>query len=227
MFDWSNPEHRLYHHGLDRGVLYKTSSDAVPWRGLVSFDETTVGGTTELYYRDGEVYMASVDPGDFSGQLTAMMYPDEFGECIGMPEAAPGLYVDNQRAKQFSLSYRTLVGNGSTGDLFGYQIHLVYNCLATIGVRGRRTIGSDTTPMQFTFDVACTPIKLSGYRPTAHYVIDTRGMDPLLVSNLERILYGISIAESGITEPITEPILEVSAARLPTPQELYDLMNAA
>lgn len=225
MFDWSNPEQRLYHHGLDRGVLYKTSADAVPWLGLVSFDEDTEGGTTEMYYRDGEVYMTSIDPGDFRGQLTAMMYPDEFGECVGMPETAPGLYVDNQRPKSFSLSYRTLVGSGSRGDLFGHQIHLVYNCLATIGTRNRRTVGSETTPMQFTFDVTCTPVKLPGYRPTAHYVIDTRGLDKDLVSSIERILYGVSMAEAGITEPITEPILEEADARLPTPQELYDLMH--
>lgn len=226
MFDWSNPEQRLYHHGLDRGVLYRPEADAVPWVGLVSFDETTEGGTTELYYRDGEIFTTTVDPGDFRGQLSALMYPDEFGECIGIPESAPGLYVDNQPAKRFSLSYRTLVGSGAHGDLFGYQIHLVYNCLATIGVRNRRTVNNITTPMEFSFDVVCTPVKLTGYRPTAHYVIDTRGMDTQMIANLEYILYGVSTEEAGITEPITEPILVQSAARLPTPQELYDFMMA-
>jgi len=95
--------------------------------------------------------------------------------------------------------------------MFGYQIHLVYNCMASIKQRQRRTIGSDVAPVEFNFDVVCTPVKLTGYRPTAHYAIDTRNLSPSVVTEIETILYGTT---DGITP-----------GRMPTPIELYELMN--
>jgi len=209
MIIWDDPDKRYYQHGLDRGVLYIQSLTApIPWNGLVGFDEGGEG-STELLYRDGVVYLADAEPGDFVGTITSIMYPDAFGECVGIPKATDGLYVDNQKPKQFDMSYRTLVGSGSKGDMFGYQLHLVYNCMANIGQRKRNTLGSDTTPVEFTFEVVCTPVKLPGYRPTAHYIIDTRGMSPSVISEIEGIMYGV-----GDTP-----------GRMPTPLELYELMN--
>jgi hypothetical protein len=60
--------------------------------------------------------------------------------------------------------------------------------------------------VEFKFDLVCTPVKLPGYRPTAHYVIDTRGMSPSTLTQLETLLYGDN-------------------ASMPTPTELYDIMN--
>lgn len=208
MITWDDPDKRYYQHGLDRGVLYIPTIDPVPWNGLISFDEGGEG-SSEMMYRDGVVYLGDAEPGDFVGKMTAIMYPDAFSACIGIAKATDGLYVDNQKPQRFNLSYRTLIGSGSRGDMFGYQIHLVYNCLATVGQRQRRTIGKDTAPIEFNFDVTCTPVKLAGYRPTAHYVIDTRGMSQSTIDSLEEILYGTA----------TTP------GRFPTPTELYDLMN--
>lgn len=220
---WGDPDERYYQHGLDRGVLYPITSEPVPWNGLVGFDESTEGGVTELYYRDGQIYLADAEPGDFRGQINAIMYPDVFNDHIGLVRATTGLYVDNQKQRPFHFAYRSLVGSGTRGDMFGYQIHLVYNCMATIGTRSRRTIGKDTVPMEFTFDLVCTPIRLPGYRPTAHYVIDTRGMDGLVVETLENILYG---ENDSMEEFIDEPVSEDVPARMPTPTELYDIMHA-
>lgn len=162
-----------------------------------------------MLYRDGVVFLADAEASDFTGKMTAIFFPDEFHECIGMPEATDGLYVDNQKPKRFGLSYRSLIGSGATGDLFGYQIHLVYNCMATIAPRTRQTIGADTAPVDFGFDIVCTPVKLAGYRPTAHYVIDTRNMGPSRISELENLLYGDGDVPG----------------ELPDPQVLYDLMH--
>lgn len=208
MITWNDPDKRYYHHGLDHGVLYPPEADAVAWNGLISFDEGE-GGSTEILYRDGVVYLADAEPGDFQGKLTAIAYPDAFAPCIGIPKAADGLYVDNQKPKRFHFSYRTLVGSGTRGDMFGYQLHLVYNCMATVEPRQRRSIGKDTAPVEFGFNVVCTPVKLQGYRPTAHYIIDTRGMSASIIAKIEGILYGVGAAPG----------------RMPAPEELYDLMN--
>lgn len=208
MITWDEPTKRYYQHGLDHGVLYIPGKDPLAWNGLINFDEGGPGNTV-LLYRDGVVYLADAEPGDHVGAITSMMYPDAFGACIGIPRTTDGLYADNQKPKPFSMSYRTLIGSGSAGDMFGYQLHLVYNCMATIGQRKRNTIGKETTPVEFTFDVVCTPVKLAGYRPTAHFIIDTRGLSKSTVTQVEEILYGTA----------TTP------GRMPTPTELFDIMN--
>jgi hypothetical protein len=209
MLQWDDPNKRFFAQGLDRGVLYIPGLDPIPWNGLMTFDEGDSPSAPTILYRDGVIYLADVDASDFSGNLTAMYYPDEFGVCLGIPQVTDGLFVDNQKPKRFGLSYRTLVGNGTSGDMFGYQIHLVYNCMASIGVRARASIGPNTTPTEFSFNIVCTPMKLPGYRPTAHYVIDTRNMSASKVAELEALLYG-----SGVTP-----------GSLPDPEVIFDLLN--
>lgn len=208
MITWDEPNKRYYQQGLDRGVLYIGSAAPIPWNGLQNFDEGSEG-TTELLYRDGKVFLADADASDFGGQLKSIMYPDQFGACIGIPKVADGFFVDNQKPKRFSMSYRTLVGSGTEGDMFGYQIHLVYNCMATIAPRSRQTLNGDANPVEFNFNVTCTPVKLPGYRPTAHYVIDTRGLSQSTIEEIEGILYGVG----------------ETPGRMPEPLELYEMLN--
>ena len=206
--EFNKPNDRYFITGLDRGVLYPRSATPVAWPGLTGLDEAG-GGTKTVLYRDGRIYYSDVEPGDFEGSLTCLFYPDEFAECAGIPHIGGGLLVDNQKPKQFDLSYRNLVGSGMTGDVFGYQIHLVYNATAAIGTRARRTRTNQPELMELTFDLTATPVKLPEMRPSAHYIVDTRYMSPASVASLEAILYG-----NGVSVP-----------RLPQPAELFDLLN--
>jgi hypothetical protein len=212
-FDGDSPDDLNYYDWT--GTPYASTSTsrlitnrAFPWNGLVSVDEGGEGGS-EILYRDGQIYLADVEPSDFLMSLQTIMYPDLFAECLGIPKVVDGFYVDNQKPKRFSMSYRSLVGSGTRGDMFGYQLHLVYNAMASIGQRKRNTIGSDTAPVEFNFDLACTPVKLAGFRPSAHYIIDTRFLDPATLATIEGILYGT----------------DTTVGRMPTPTELFDLMN--
>lgn len=221
MIEWDVADQRYFHHGIDRGVLYYgnsgitptieeplSSGGAVPWNGVTGFDESG-NGESSIYYIDGQIYMADVDATDFSGKLTAYGWPDEFAKCVGFPEATDGFFVDNQKPKRFAFSYRSLIGSGTAGDMFGYQIHLVYKALATVAAKNRQSINGSPGPMEFTFDMNCTPVAMPGFRPSAHYVIDTRHLSKSKVAQLEAILYGdVNVA-----------------ARMPTPAELYDLLN--
>lgn len=205
---WDALEERYYQTGVDRGVLYPDGKDPVPFNGLTGADELG-SAKSSILYRDGKVYLADMDPGDYEGSLYAFMWPESFSECLGIPEATDGLYVDNQKPKRFSLSYRSLIGSGTEGDLFGYQIHLIYNAFASIGARNRKTVNNTPAPMEFTFGLVATPVQLPGYRPSAHYIIDTRHLDAATIQSLEEILYGDGVSE----------------ARMPTPTELFDLLN--
>lgn len=202
LYKWSGTQSKSY------SGRYPNPGKGVPWNGLSSFDEGSAGETT-LYYRDGRIYLADVDPSDFQGKMTALYWPDEFAECLGIPKVVDGLYADNQKAKRFDMTYRTLCGSGMTGDLFGYQIHLLYNCMASYGSRNRKSKGSSTELTEFSFDIVCTPVKLTGLRPTAHYIIDTRGLGQSTVKAIEDILYGTASV----------------GGRMPSASELYDLLN--
>lgn len=208
MLEWGNIDERYFHHGCDRGVLYPDGLDPVVWNGITGVNESGNGSST-VYYIDGQIYLADMDPTDFSGSLTAFDFPDEFAACIGMPLVAEGLQLDNQKPKRFGLSYRTLVGSGATGDTFGYQIHLIYKCMASIASRQRRTVNNSPAPMEFSFDLVATPVRVLGFRPTAHFVIDTRYLTPDSVAELEGILYG-----DGVTP-----------GALPDPTALYEMLN--
>lgn len=207
LIEWGKADERYFHHGIDRGVAYVANQPPMPWNGIAGLDEAG-GGTHTILYRDGQVILSDVEPGDFEGSLTVYQYPDGLSGHLGIPQVAPGLFADNQRPKPFNLSYRSLVGSGTSGDMFGYQIHLVYNAIATFGVKSRRTLTDTPDMMVFTLDLKCTPIRVGPLRPSAHYIIDTRFLQPNVVLQLESILYG-----SG----------EIVGA-MPNPNQLYDLM---
>jgi hypothetical protein len=209
MLQWDKPNERYFEQGLDRGALYIGNAPPIPWNGLTGLDESADGGGSTLLYRDGVIYFAGVQPSDFKASITAIWFPDEFGVCIGAPLVTDGLIVSGQRPKPFSLSYRTLIGQGGRADPFGYQIHLVYNATASIGGRQHRSLSPDGKINEFSFDLVATPVKLPGYRPTAHYILDTRFMSQTTKDQLEGILYGTP----GVP------------GRMPTPSELYDLLE--
>jgi len=204
VISWDNPNDRLYQTGCDRGAIYFDDGSAVAWNGLTGVDETGTG-TASVLYRDGNIYYSDIDPSDFTATVKAFFWPDKFGRCLGIPEITDGLYVDNQKPRKFNMTYRNLIGSGGKGDRFGYQIHLIYNALANVGTRSRKTRTNQVQLDEFSFDIIATPVKMPGLRPSAHYIIDTRTMDKPTVKALEDILY--------------------SEGRLPEPQELYDLMN--
>ena len=176
--------------------------DPVPWNGITGVDEDS-NTSSAIYYVDGQIFLADLDPGDFTGSLSAFFWPDELSKCLGIPETADGLYVDNQSPKRFSFSYRTMIGSGDVGDMFGYQIHLIYNAMAQIRTRSRKTVNDNAAPMEFQFDLTATPVAMPGFRPSAHYIIDTRHLPAATLANLETILYGNTSMLGSMPDPAT------------------------
>lgn len=217
MIEWDKPDERYFSTGTDRGVFYpKGDAPAVPWNGIIGVTESGAGDTSVLY-RDGQIYYSDVEPGDYAGSLTAFFWPNEFSECLGMPEIAPGFYADYQKPKHFDLSYRSLIGSGARGDMFGYQIHLIYNAIASANQRSRKTM-TDTPAMdEFTFDLVATPKRIKGYRPTAHFVIDTRGLTEGQLEALENILY--------VGTPSIPDGPDAVPPQLPDPTWVYELLK--
>lgn len=184
---WGEPLDKSWQAGLDRGVLYPPNGPGVPWNGLISVDE---GGSQEksTYYVDGRKYLEMVTPREYSAQISAFTFPDEFYDLCGIVEAADGLLLDGQQPDRFGLSYRTGVTDG-TGAGY-YKIHLVYGVMATTSNAQHQTLSGSVEPETFQFDISAVPESVSGFRPTAHVILDTRHIDPLTIIEIEKMIYG-------------------------------------
>lgn len=197
---WSNLTDRLYETGLDRGVLYPKNGPAVPWNGLTGVDENS-GDAAVAYYVDGRPVLYLPKPKEFTATLKALTYPDEFSAMMGVAEATAGMYLDSQLGDAFDLSYRTLIGNGVDGTAFGYKIHLIYNASVSPAAISYETLSNDINPTQFAWDIQAVPVPVSGYRPTAHVIIDTRHIDSAKLADLEAILYGDDTLSPSMPDP--------------------------
>lgn len=204
---WGAPGERFYETGLDRGVLYPPLGPGVPWNGLVSVQEATSGGDPRSFYIDGVKYFNGASAEEFEATLEAYSCPVEFGFCDGTVSVLNGLFIGGQPRQNFGLSYRSLIGNELNGDNQEYKIHMVYNALAKPSDRVRKSFNETVEPSIFSWGITTTPPKIHGFRPTAHFVIDTRMTDSTRLSAIEDLLYG-----SAESQP-----------RLPTLIELFEM----
>jgi hypothetical protein len=174
------------------------------WNGLISVDEKDAGGNSESHFIDGIKYARTMESEEFEATLEAFSSPREFSACDGTKELLSGLFVDQQKRKQFGLSYRTNIGDAVLG-LVGYKIHLVYNAMAQPSSRKNMTLNENAEPMVLSWDITARPERFPGIRPSAHFVVDTTRADPAKVTQIEEILYGTLTSEP----------------RLPSAAELY------
>lgn len=186
---WDEVGKRTYQSGVQKAVLYLPDGSAVPWNGIKSVTEKTVGADSSPLYYDGVKYSESTSIGYFAGTLKAYTYPDEFLPLEGVLCVGNGLYVTNQEPQRFGLSYQTNIGNDVDGANAGYKLHILYNLTATPSdVVNNTSLGGD--PIEFEWDLVSIPGVIPGYRPTAHLIFDSREMGELLLSDIERTLYG-------------------------------------
>jgi len=184
---WDQAGERFYENGVSRGVFYGSDSKGIVWNGLTSVEESNDDSVEPLYF-DGYKYAELVTLGDFSGKLKAFTYPDEFLLYEGLDVRKAGFYLANQPKARFGLSYRTEINNDTAQ--MGYKIHLLYNLIAIPSSKVYQTMSLDTDPVDFEWDISAIPEHVDKFRPTAHVVIDSRKIDPMMLSDIEDIIYG-------------------------------------
>lgn len=187
---WDAVGSRLYEIGIDRGVLYLTNGTGVVWNGLTSVAEEPNGGASAPLYFDGVKYFDQPSGIEFSGTITAMTYPNDFLPFDGYAAAGTGLFFNNQNRNTFSLSYRTLVGNDSLSNSYGYKIHILYNLTADPSTITYQTTNDGVEPTQFAWKVNSRPNTASGYFPVSHVVIDAKTATTTGLAAIENKLYG-------------------------------------
>lgn len=187
--NWNVSGERFYETGIDRGVLF-IDNLGYAWSGLVSVSETASGGDARPFYIDGIKYLNLAAAEEFEATIEAFSSPSQFAACDGIVSIYNGLMVTQQPRKSFGLSYRTKVGNDTDGPDFGHKIHLVYNALAAPTERTYKTQEASIDLEPLSWDITTLPPALTGYRPTAHFVIDSRYTPEATWLSLEDILYG-------------------------------------
>lgn len=199
--DWALPGTRYFETGIDRGVLFVSGSPGIPWIGLVNFNQSQSGGETSPRYLDGIKISNRASPEEFEGTLEAFTYPTEFERCDGTYRADNGLRITQQRRSPFSMIYRSKIGNEIAGVDRAYKIHILYNLTAEPSDRAYKTLTDQTDPDTFSWKITSRAVPVEGYRPSAHFIVDSRDIPTELLGNLEDLLYGTDTTDSSLPDP--------------------------
>ena len=213
---WDQTGEKLYETGVKNGVLYPqaeggTYPKGVAWNGLTAVTESPSGAEATALYADDIKYLNLISAEEFGATVEAYMYPDEFAECDGSAEIAPGVSIGQQARKAFGMSYKTVLGNDVDNNDHGYKLHIIYGALAAPSEKGYATINDSPEAITFSWELTTTPVAVNGFKPTASIVIDSTKVKAEKLKALEDILYGATEAE----------------ARLPLPDEIAELMKEA
>lgn len=206
---------RYYETGVSQVVLYPqadggTYPKGVAWNGVTAFNDKPSGAEPSPFYADNMKYLNIMSAEDYGAGIEAYYYPEEFKECDGSKEIAPGVYAGQQARKPFGLAVKTIHGNDTEGNDHSYKIHLVYGALAAPTERSYATVNESTEPMTMSWDLTTTPVAVASLKkPTAHLVIEKTAANADKIAALEAILYGSESEE----------------ARLPLPDEVITLMS--
>jgi len=207
---WDAVGEKTYQTGVDRGVLYIPDGAAVPWNGLTNVSEK-LSRDVKSYYADGVKYLDKHIPGSYAGKLSAFTYPDELEGILGTEEFAPGVYVHDQRASLFHLTYRTGIGNDTEGMDHGYRVHILYNVMATPSDTSLSTVGEQVAAQVFEWELSGTPESMWGIRPTSHISLDSRRINPDLLEDIEAARASLSRLERLVVHTITKPGTDLTA----------------
>ena len=203
---WDQSGQRLYETGVKMGVLYvQDSSGAYPkgvaWNGLTAVNETPSGAEATPLYADDIKYLNLRSAEDFGATIEAYMYPEEFEQCDGSAELAPGVKIGQQARNAFGLCYRTVLGNDIAGNDFGYKLHIIYGATAAPSEKSYSTINDSPEAITFSWEVNCTPVEIDGFKPTASLIIDSTKVDAEKLAALEAKLYGSESEEAQLPLP--------------------------
>lgn len=216
--EWDKAGERQFETGVSKTVLYPQSTDGtypegVAWNGIIGITESPSGAEPTALWADNMKYGNLMSAEEFAATIEAYMYPDEFKACNGEAtlNGINGITIGQQKRQTFGVSYQTLIGNDIEGDSAGYNIHLVYGCLAAPSERSHQTVNDSPEAETMSWEVSTTPVRVTGAKPTAHLTINSTTVTAEVLAALEAVLYGS----------------ETEEARLPLPDEIATIAGNA
>lgn len=202
---WDPTGGRIYETGVDRGVVYPQTGGAYPageaWNGLISVTKSPSGAEPTPLFANNHKYLNLMSVEEFGGSIEAYTYPDSFAACNGEAELAPGIRIGQQKRQAFGFCYRNLIGNDSEGTAHGYQLNLIYGCLASPSEETDTTINDSPEAKTMTWEFSTTPVEVEGFEPTSLLEIDSTKFDAEKMKALEDALYGTADKEAYLPLP--------------------------
>lgn len=213
---WDQTGEKLYETGVQEVALFKQDSDGaygagVPWNGFTNFTKKPTGAEATPLYANNKKYAELMSTEEFGFSMTAYMYPDEWAECDGSKEIAPGVTINQQDRASFGLALKTLIGNDTVGTSYGYTLSLVYGAKAKPSERAYNTVNDSPEAGELSWEGTTTPVEIPGFKPSASLDINSTKVDAEKLAALEAIIYGTEEAEP----------------RLPLPNEVAELFKGA
>ncbi len=211
---WDVVGERTYETGVKKCVLFPLSDagkydKGVAWSGITAITESPSGADSNPFYADDIKFLDIRSVEEFGGTIEAYMYPDEFNECNGVSELTKGVTIGQQKRKVFGLCYRTIIGNDTKGDDYGYKLHFVYGATVSPSENAYQSVSDSPEPNTMSWEFSTTPVSVEGFKATSHLEVTSLTADATKLAALEAILYG-----SEEKEP-----------RLPLPDEILTLMK--
>lgn len=210
---WDQTGERLYETGIEQVALFPqengTYDKGVAWNGITALNLTPSGAEPTPLYANDRKYLTLMSVEELGGTIEAYTYPDAWAECDGSAAVVPGVFLGQQTRKPFGLVAKTIIGNDTKLNKYGYKLHLVYGGLASPSEQAHATINDSPEAATMSWEFSTTPVEVTGYEPTSYICIDSTKVDAEKLAALEAILYGTDDVE----------------ARLPLPDEITTLMS--
>lgn len=237
--EWDKTNERLYETGVRMGVVYPYSTsdlsvtpssdiqgitetkshygNGAAWNGLTNVTESPSGADPTDLYADDIKYLSIRAAETFGGTIESYTYPDEVAVLNGEVSLTKGVNIGQQSRGSFGFCYRTIVGNDTQYNDYGYKLHLVYGCTISPSERSYGTVNDSPEAITFSHEFESTPVTFTNQGKTyttSIVTIDATKLDANGKKNLvklENCLYGS----------------EEQMAFLPLPDEVYTIMSAA
>lgn len=193
---WDDTGKKIYHTGVDRGVLYPyddTASKYTPgiaWNGLTSVNENPSGADTTKLWADNIKYLEIRGAEEYGATIEAYTYPNEFAILDGSASLMEGVMIGQQNRGLFGFCYRTLLGNDVKLNDYGYLLHLVYGLTASPSQKNHQTENENPDATTFSWEVSSTPVPVTGFKPTSVLTLDSTKLTKAQMDAIEDILYG-------------------------------------
>lgn len=226
---WDEDGKRTYETGTDQGVVYPWDSTlnggtggygkGFGWNGLTAVSLSPSGADETALYADNIKYLSLRAVEELGATIEAYGCPTEFEECDGTASIGTGVTIGQQTRKRFAFTFRTIMGNDTENNDYGYKIHILYGCTASPSEKSYATVNESPEAITFSWELSTVPVKVTGFKPTSYICIDSTKTAKAKLKALENILYG--------TDPDAEAQTEGTEPRVPMPAEIITLLASA
>lgn len=203
---WGEAGKRFYETGVSNGVLYVqqkggTYGKGVAWNGLIQISESPSGAEPNPLYADNIKYLNLMSVEEYGATIEAFSYPDEWKQCDGSAEISKGVTIGQQERKGFGLCYKTIKGNDTEFNDYGYILHLIYGGKASPSEKSYGSVNDSPEAITFSWEMTTTPVPVAGHKPTSVLTIDSTSVDAEKLKKLEDALFGTESTEPKLLLP--------------------------